>query len=143
MDVRPLCYSDLQTRQFLLNEVVLPFFQCRFCNESFSLFSELLHVVYVVLKWPNEKRRKKGMRTTKYRAKILEIAHLCIYRHLFQESNCFLQTGHLLGQAAFTIPLIQILQGNKDEANKVASLKQLFRKQNQKVSRFPRSQITH
>lgn len=109
MDMRPLCHSDLQTRQLLLNDVVLPLFLRRFCNESFPLFSELLHVVYVILKRGRKERRKKN-ENDKVLSKNLKIAHLSIYRHLFQESNCFLQTGHLLGQAAFAIPLIQILQ---------------------------------
>lgn len=143
MDVPPLCHSDLQTAKFLLDEDILPFFQRRFCNESFSLFSELVHVVYVILKRCIEERRKKKNENDKVESKNLEIAHLGTYGHLFQESNRFLQTGHLLGQAAFAIPLIQILQRNRDEANKVASLKQLFRKQNHQVSRFSRSEITH
>lgn len=121
MDVRPLCHSDLQTRQLLLNEVVLPPFLGHFCNESCSLFSELLHVVYVVLKRCIDKKKKKGMRMTGVQRKKLKVSRLCVYRHLFQESNSFLQTGHLLGEEALSIPLIQILQGNKDEANKVAS----------------------
>lgn len=64
MDVRPLCHSNLQTRQLLFNEVVLPFFLLHFCDESCSLFGELLHVVYVILKQCvcgiKERRKKKN-----------------------------------------------------------------------------------
>lgn len=70
MDVRPLCHSDLQNWQLLLNEVVLPFFLCRFRDESRSLFGELLHVVYVVLKQcVRGRKEKEWTRTTKYWAK--------------------------------------------------------------------------
>lgn len=70
MDVRPLCHSNLQTRQLLFNEVVLSFFLLHFCDESCSLFGELLHVVYVILKQcVCGIKEKKRMRTTKYRAK--------------------------------------------------------------------------
>lgn len=59
MDVRPLCHSDLQTQQFLLNEFVLTSFLGRFCNEPFPLFRQLLHVVYVILTECVDNRKKK------------------------------------------------------------------------------------
>lgn len=57
-----------------------------------------------------------------------------IYRYLFLESNCFLQTGHLLGQTTFSISLIEILWRNGGK--KMAQLKPHFKKNYAETCRF-------